>query len=487
MVVTRIAPSPTGSLHIGGLKMALYDYALAKKNNGKFILRIEDTDRNRFAEGAEAEAIAMLYAYGFPYDEVYKQSERLSLYKEYAEKLIEKGFAYYCFSTKEEIEVMRQKAQAEHKTFIFRSPYRDLPIEEACKKIENGQEYVIRQKLQENQVVEFTDPVQGLMQFNTNDIDETVLLKSDGFPTYHLAVVVDDHLMGVTHVFRGVEWLPSVPKHVLLYKAFDWEMPVISHLSVILDPDGGKLSKRKGSVSAKDFLDEGYLPEAVLNFLMLLGWSPAIKYGFGEKEREIFSLAEFIELFDMTDVNKASPVFNREKLIWFNQKYIQALSGPELVKRFTDWLTPGEEYKGLLELINSRGDDYLEKVLLLEQTRVKLLSDFTETIEFFYKFKGGTDFLAIKQTKNLTTEQIKGFFKESILLFEKYPDTLKDLNRESLEMFVREYAEKNELKAGSLFMALRLATTDSAFSPPLLEVIRILGKQEIIKRIASYL
>jgi glutamyl-tRNA synthetase len=362
-----------------------------------------------------------------------------------------------------------------------------MPLDEARARISKGDSYVIRQKLPENLNVEFTDPVQGLMSFNTNDIDETVLLKSDGFPTYHLAATVDDHLMGVTHVFRGVEWQSSVAKHVLIYKAFGWEMPIIAHLAVILDPEGGKLSKRHGAVSAKDFLKEGYLPEAVLNFLMLLGWSSPIKHDFGAKEREIFSLKEFIEIFDMKDVNKACPVFNREKLLWFNQKYIQALPISELIKRFTDWLSGQEQYNDLFSKINTRGNEYLEKVLLLEQSRVKLLGDFVQAVNFFYNFSGNIDFTQTKQTKDLTNEQLTSFFKEFNLLLNNYQEDLNDFSHEAEENFVRKYAEDRQLKAGSLFMALRLAITDSQFSPPLLEVLKILGKTETLNRIGNYI
>jgi nondiscriminating glutamyl-tRNA synthetase len=486
MVITRFAPSPTGSLHIGGIKMALYDYALARKNNGKYILRIEDTDRNRFVEGAEQEILDMLKIYGLVPDEIAKQSERLDIYKEYAEKLITSGDAYYCFSTKEELDALRKAANDEHKTFTFRSPYRDLSIEEAKKKIANGDYYVIRQKMPENETIEFTDPVQGAVSFNSNDVDDTVLLKTDGFPTYHLAAMVDDHLMGVTHVFRGVEWLPSVPRHVLLYKSLGWEMPVISHLAVILDPDGGKLSKRKGSVSAKGFIDEGYLPEAILNFIMLLGWSAPITYEHGEKEREIFSLEEFVELFDLKDVNKASPIFNREKLMWFNQKYIQMLSPESLVEKFLFWIKDRPEFAELSKKIETMGTGYLKEALKLEQTRIKLLSEIPASIELFYNYKGGFDFSTVKQTKDLSKEQITGFFKEFGLELNKYKDDLSDFSHEVWENFVRSYGEKSGLKAGSLFMALRLAITDSQFSPPLLEVIVILGKNEALRRLESF-
>jgi len=487
MVVTRFAPSPTGSLHIGGIRTALYAYAMARKNQGKFLLRVEDTDRNRFVPGSEQEIKDMLQAYGLDYDAELRQSDRLPLYKEYAEKLIALGAAYYCFATKEEIAKRRKEAETAGTTFKFRSPYRDLPLSEAQKKIAAGEPYVIRQKLPENQIVEFTDPVQGHMSFNTNDLDETVLLKSDGFPTYHLAVVVDDHLLEVTHVFRGVEWIPSVPKHVLLYKAFGWELPVIAHLPVILDPEGGKLSKRKGSVSAKGFLNEGYLPEAILNFLMLLGWSAPIKYEHGAKEQELFTLKDFVEMFDIKDINKASPVFNREKLIWFNQKYIQALSPDALVNKFTAWLKLQPGLDSFKQGIIKAGPDFLQKTLLLEQTRTKIFADMPAAIGFMFEHQGNVDLLATKHTKKLTTEIVSGFFSDAVTFLKGKDVSLKDLTHELWEEFVRSCAERDQVPAGSLFMALRLAVTDSQFSPPLLEVMQILGRDEIIARLTKYL
>lgn len=487
MVVTRFAPSPTGSMHIGGIRTALYAYAMAKKHKGKFLLRVEDTDRNRFVEGSEQEIRDMLKIYGLDYDSELRQSDRLPIYKEYAEKLIASGDAYYCFATKEEIAASRKEAEEAGISFKFRSPSRELPLSEAQTRIAAGEQYVIRQKLPQNEVVEFTDPVQGHMSFNTNDLDETVLLKSDGFPTYHLAVVVDDHLLEVTHVFRGVEWIPSVPKHVLLYKSFGWEAPIIVHLPVILDPEGGKLSKRKGSVSAKGFIDEGYLPEAILNFLMLLGWSAPIKYEHGAKEQELFTLTDFVEMFDIKDINKASPVFNRDKLIWFNQKYIQALSPDALFNKFSAWLQlqPGlEEFK---QGIINTGPDFVQKALLLEQTRTKILSEIPAAIGFFFVHKGNVDLLATKHTKKLNPEVLTKFFSDILTFLNDKALDLNDLTHELWENFVRSHAETAGVSAGSLFMAMRLAITDSQFSPPLLEVMQILGKDEVVARIRKYL
>ncbi len=489
MVVTRFAPSPTGSLHIGGVRTALYAFALARKNQGRFFLRIEDTDQNRFVLGSEAEIEKMLKAFGLHYDEKFKQSERLEKYQKYAKQLVQLGHAYYCFSTKEELEEMRNKAKEAGKNFVFRSPYRDLDVTEAEKRVAAGEPYVIRQKLPENHVVVFDDPVQGTMSFNTNDIDETVLLKSDGFPTYHLAVVIDDHEMQVSDVFRGVEWLPSLPKHVLLYKAFGWEMPVITHLPVILDPDGGKLSKRRGAVSAVGFLEEGYLPEAIINFLMLLGWSAPITYEHGEKEQEFFTLDAFVNMFSMKDLNKASPVFNRDKLLWFNQKYIQNLTADELSNKFIAWL---QEYgKKDLDLLKSHiikiGPDQLQKILLLEQTRIKMFSELPSAIAFYFEHNGGLVLNGYKQTKQMSDKVIQDFLNSYIQFLENYAHELNEMSHEIWETFVRDYAEKNELKAGSLFMLLRLAVTDSPFSPPLFEVMQILGKIEVVKRLKKYL
>lgn len=490
MVVTRFAPSPTGSLHIGGVRTALYAYALAKKAQGKFILRIEDTDQTRLVSGSEVEIEEMLTAYGLPWEEKYKQSERLAMYKKAAEELVEKGAAYYCFATKEELETVRNDNKLNGMHSVFRSPYRDMDLATAKKLVAEGKPYVIRQKMPDNHAIVFDDPVQGTMSFNSNDIDEGVLLKTDGFPTYHLAVVVDDHDMNVTHVFRGVEWLPSVPKHVLLYKAFGYEMPVITHLPVILDPDGGKLSKRRGAVSAKGFLAEGYLPEAILNFLMLLGWSAPIKYEHGAKEQEFFSLNEFIEMFEMHDLNKASPVFNREKLIWFNQKYIQNLSADELSNKFTTWLKAYANTPELQELsaeIIKAGPDMLQKILLLEQSRVKILSEIPVAIKFYFKHQGGLNLLDSKQTKKLSSDSVKAYLKEYADFVSAFEGELSEMSHETWETFTRNYAEKTAEKAGSLFMALRLVITDSPFSPPLFEVMQILGKNETIRRIQTYL
>jgi len=487
MVVTRFAPSPTGFLHIGGVRTALYAYLMAKHDNGKFILRYEDTDRKRLVQEGYDMILKGIQTFGMEPDEIYKQSERLPIYKEWAEKLIKKGAAYYCFMQTDDIDKLRGIADEEHKPFRFRSKYRDAPVEEAKKRIEAGEPYTIRQKLPGNREVIFTDELQGKVRFNTDDTDEGVLLKSDGYPTYHLAYLVDDFLMGVTHVFRGIEWMPSVPKHVLLYEALDIPIPKFYHLSLILDPEGGKLSKRKGAVAVHDFINQGYLPEALLNFIALLGWNPKIEHGFGETEREFFSMQDMIDLFDPADLNKPSPVFNREKLIWYNQKYIQNMQIDELQNKFIEWtkLTRLDDPE-FLAGIASKGPDYLNKILALENTRAKLLGDIPSAIRFYYIHKGDVEFNKFKQTKDLSNEIIKELLTGYIKNLSDKKIDLDNISHEDWEADIRSIAENKGLKAGSVFMLFRLTLTDTEFSPPLYEVMKILGQSEVIARLQSY-
>jgi len=486
MTITRIAPSPTGSMHIGGIRTALFSYALAKSKGGKFLLRIEDTDQTRFVEGAEEEIEAMLLAYGLPFDEKYKQTERKEIYKKHAEDLVKSGKAYYCFATKEEIEDARQLAETSKTIFRFRSPFRDSSMEEAIKRIEKGEKYVIRLKVPEGREILFEDQLQGKMVFNSEEIDDTILLKSDGFPTYHLAVVVDDHLMGVTDVVRGVEWIPSTPKHVLIHEAFDWEQPNFYHVPLILDPEGGKLSKRKGSVAAIDFIKQGYLPEAVINFLMLLGWSSPLPHEFGESEREIFSLKEFVEIFDVKDMNKSSAIFNRDKLQWFNQQYIKMLGLQELIKKYGEWHANNSERKDLRLLVSEKGEKYLEKVVNLVRDRASLLSEFDGLIEIFYIEPERVNFSEFKHTKGIQPDQIVEIINNFTNELKTKAEDLSDWPHEKWEEFMRSMAEGLGLGAGKVFMTIRLALTSSPATPPLYEIMEIIGKTEILTRLGKY-
>ncbi len=486
MVTTRFAPSPTGSLHIGGLRTALFAYAQAKKSGGEFLLRIEDTDQSRLVEDSEKEIEDMLLAYGLSFDKRYKQSDRKKTYQEYAKKLVDSGSAYYCFATKEEIQKERELAEKSGEVFRFRSSYRNTAKSEALGRIQNNEKFVIRLKTPEDYEVLFEDKLQGKMKFNTNEVDDTVLLKSDGLPTYHLAVVVDDHLMKITHVFRGVEWIPSIPKHVLLYEAFGWEMPEFYHLPVILDPEGGKLSKRKGSVSAIDFLRQGYLPEAILNFLMLIGWSPSLERKHGESEREIFSLDEFVEIFNTKDLNKSSGVFNRDKLIWFNHQYIAHLPVEVLVKKYGEWHAKYSDNLELRASIAEKGEVFLTKVLTLIQTRLKLLSDIDEAVLVFYQDGGKADFSKYKHTKNIAEADIQVILSDFVSELSLKREDISDWSHTQWEVFMREKATSLNLGAGKVFMTLRLALTNSSETPPLYEILQVLGKQEVLTRLSKY-
>jgi glutamyl-tRNA synthetase len=486
-VRTRFAPSPTGSLHIGGIRSALYPYALAKRFGGQFILRIEDTDQKRKVENGEQYIMDALKAYGLEWDEFYRQSDRLDIYKEYAQKLVDAGAAYYSFETKEQLEEARKLAAANKQIFQFRSPDRDLSAADARTRADKGESYVIRLKTPPDEDMQFEDAVQGKMSFNTRDIDDTVLLKSDGFPTYHLAVVVDDHLMEITHVLRGFGWIPSIPKHILIHRAFGWEMPVYGHLTDILNPDGkGKLSKRFGAVAALSFIEKGYLPEAVLNFLMLLGWSSPEARVHGEKERELFTLLEFVEIFDLKDLNKSNQRFDQVKLDWFNQKYLQNEDLDKLVVDFTTWLTNYGENEQLKKDIAEKGNDFLKQTLELVHERSKLLADLPVALGFFYARPPKADFAGSEKLKQVSADQVKTVLEKFSAELEKQAG-IDTWGHEGWEQSVRTLADELTLKAGDAFMVLRMAMTGSEFSPPLFEAMVLLGKTEVLSRIKNCL
>lgn len=397
-VRTRFAPSPTGSIHIGGLRTALYAYALAKHEKGDFILRIEDTDKKREVPKGKEKIKETLETFKIPWDEYFVQSERLPLYKKAAEKLVEEGHAY------EDEGAIRIKIPADEKV-----SYHDFVLDKE-------------------------------ISWDTNTLKDLVLLKSDGFPTYHLAVVVDDNDMGITHVLRGHDWLPSTPLHLLVYKFLGFEAPEIGHLTDIMDPEGGKLSKRKGSTSCEGLIKEGYLPEAILNFVMLLGWAP-------KDNRELFTLEEFVKEFDPKGFQKANPIFNKEKLDWFNGEYIRKLSIKELVERLG--LKPSEKTNSIVGLI---------------QDRIKKLSDFDSFAEFFFKEPKVDTALFGKNYKSHLSAALEALIKGIPL---------------------NEVPKENNFNVGDFFMDLRIAITGSKFTPPINESIEILGKEEAEKRIKA--
>lgn len=489
-VRTRIAPSPTGGLHIGHIRTMLYDYALANKHAGEFIVRIEDTDQNRYVEGAVENILKIINEYGLTYNEgpivggkfgPYVQSERLEIYRKYSEELVEKDLAYYCFLTPEETEELQKQSRLENKK--LRSPYRESTKDEINKLKESGKDWVIRLKVPENTDIEFDDAVLGHLKFNTNEVDDQVLIKSDGFPTYHLAVVIDDHLMEVTHILRGNDWLSSTPKHVLLYKAFGWEMPIVAHLPNLKEKDSNKkLSKRHGAVFAVQFLQEGYLADALLNFLMLLGWSSPEARVHGEKEKEIYSLKEFTKLFSLDRVQKTALVsFDREKLLWFNKEYIKSKSNNELKEIFVNWYKEYAEENDLSTFILQDYD--LEEKIGLIKDRATTLKDILTQLAFFYKAPKNIEW-KIKQTEN-TIEIIDDLKKEFFELFTAFDANSKNWKHEDWEPKMRAIGDKYSKKHGDIFMVLRLAIVGSPFSPPLFEAMQLLGKNEVLKRLTA--
>ena len=335
---TRIAPSPTGFAHVGTAYQSLFDYVWAKKHNGQFILRLEDTDRARLVEGADKNLYGMLRWLGLSFDEgpdiggphgPYVQSQRLPIYQEHVQQLIAKGHAYYCFCTTERLAQMRLEQQKNHQPPKYDRHCTNLSQEQVVAKLDDNQPHVVRMKVPEGQT-QFNDRIRGQITFQNSEVDDQVILKSDGFPTYHLAVVVDDYLMGITDVIRGEEWISSTPKHILLYQFFGWELPVFTHLPLLLNNDKSKLSKRKNDVSLNSYKEQGYLPEAIINFLAQQGWSHP-------EGKDIYSLDEMIHLFDWDRVPKTGSIFGFDKLNWYNGQYIRALDQKDLTQRLTEY------------------------------------------------------------------------------------------------------------------------------------------------------
>ncbi|MBU1151550.1 glutamate--tRNA ligase [Patescibacteria group bacterium] len=488
MIKTRFAPSPTGYLHVGGLRTALYCYLFAKKNKGKFVLRIEDTDQERFVEGATENLIKTMKWCGMDYDEgphadasetgdcgPYIQSKRTDLYKKYADELMEKGRAYRCFCSKERLDEMREAQTKNKQAPMYDRKCCDLPESEIQKKLDAGKPFVIRQKIP-YELIKFKDLIRGNVQFHGKTIDDQVLVKSDGFPTYHLANVVDDHLMKITHVIRGEEWLPSTPKHIALYQAFGWEIPEFAHLPLLLNPDKTKLSKRQGHVAVEEYINEGYLREAILNFVAFLGWNP----GSGE-EKEIFSLEDLEELFSIEKVHKAGAVFNLEKLDWFNWQWRR--------KKFEDEVDNDQEkrHQKLYELCKQhltegqmQNEELLKKALFTVQEKIlQNPKEASAHIDFYFK-------LPHYEKELLTHEKMKVDLNQAKVSIEESKKSLENLEKwteETIKESLTQIVEKLEVKNGQVFWPIRAALSGLQFSPGVFEIAFVLGKEETINRL----
>lgn len=470
MVRTRIAPSPTGIPHIGTTRTALYNYLFAKQNKGKFIVRIEDTDRKRLVPGAQEKILEILRLLGILWDEgpevgglykPYVQSEKLEIYKELAEELVKKHKAYYCFCTKEQLAEMRKEQQRQGKIPCYDKKCLKLTKEKIEKNIRDNKPYVIRLKVPQGRKISWQDFVQGKIEFNSSDIDDQVLLKSDGYPTYHLGVVVDDYQMKISHVLRGVEWISSTPKHILLYEAFGWKLPVFGHLPIILGPDKAKLSKRHGAKSAIDYQKEGYLPEAINNFMAFLGWSY-------KDNSDLLTLEELIKVFNINRVRKANPIFDIDKLKWFNGQWIRKKNDQKLAKL----LKPFIKFK-----IN---DKKLLKLVPLVKERLIVLSDINDLITFLIPLKKFDIKQVFKQSKK-NKKKVRHLIKETIRVLEKISE--REWVRQKLESGLRDLRDKfSDWKTREFFMTIRVIVTGKPISPPLFESIEILGRNETLKR-----
>lgn len=475
-----MAPSPTGEYHIGHIRTVLYNYAFAKKHDGDFLIRIEDTDRERFVEGATDRILDVIKDYKLDWDEgprkegeygPYIQSERLDIYKHHAEELVEKGAAYHCFCSKERLDSLR-KEQKEKGLPVTRYDKKCLGLSKADvqERLAAGEPYVIRLNVPENREINFHDEVYGDISINTDSLDDQILLKSDGYPSYHLAVVVDDHLMDITHVMRGNDWIPSTPKHILLYEAFGWEPPKYVHLPNLKEKGGDKkLSKRFGAVFAADFLEEGYLPEALLNFLMFLGWNPGT-------EKEIYTLEEFINDFSIDRVHSTDLVaFDRDKLLWLNGFYIRETDVNVLYQKIMDWKDKYsvELPKEFLEEENGK------KVLSLIQERLKTFIEIPELTKYFYEEPMVEKDLIVSYTKE--ESRTKKILEAFIKLFENIEKwEPKDIHDESFALL-----KANDYSPKEGFMTVRVAVSGVKATPPIEDTLKMLGRESTINRLKN--
>ncbi|MCR4314179.1 MAG: glutamate--tRNA ligase [Candidatus Uhrbacteria bacterium] len=477
-VKTRFPPSPTGFLHVGSLRTALYNYLFARKHKGTFLVRVEDTDRERLVEGAVESLIHTLETVGLTYDEgpilvdgklsekgengPYTQSNRLSIYKEHADKLVEQGSAYYCFCSKERLEELRHQQQIAKLQTKYDRHCLKLDKDETSRRLLAGESHVIRLLIPDGQTT-FHDEIRGAITIDNAQIDDQVLMKADGFPTYHLAVVVDDDLMGVTHIIRGEEWISSVPKHIILYNAFGFPLPAFAHLPLILNADKSKLSKRQGDVAVEDYLEKGYLPEALINFVALLGFNPT-------GDHEIYTMEELIDAFDLSRVNKSGAVFDRSKLDWMNGQYIRSVDPSRLFELAVPFFGAA----------SSLSDDKKRKLLDVEKERLITLKDLEERVGMYLELPEylTNDLVWKKADANDAQMHLKTLLQilesTGLSVFE---------DKELIESAVKKYIEDNGFQNGNVLWPLRVALSGQRQSAGPFDLLWALGREEGLARI----
>lgn len=469
-VRTRFAPSPTGFMHIGNLRTAIFSYLIAKHENGDFILRIEDTDQTRKVDGAVEFIQNTCKLCGLTFDEgpiegqygPYFQSERLDIYKKYAEELVEKGKAYYCFCTEDRLEKLREIADKSKIPFMYDGKCKHLTKEEVQEKLKNGEKYVIRQAMPKHGVSIYNDMVYGKIEVENRILEDQILIKSDGYPTYNFANVVDDHLMGITHVVRGNEYLMSTPKYNLLYEYFGWEKPTYIHLPLVLGEDGQKLSKRNGDASFMDLYNDGFMPEAIVNYLALLGWAP-------QNNEEIFTLEELVNNFDAKRISKAPAVYDIKKLKWINSHYIKKLDSDELLKITLPHLKNAYN-------LTEKSEDWIKELVSLYKDHIAYGKEIVEVTSIFFNENIELNDECIEFMKDESIPNTIKVFKEEI-------ENIADWTVDNISNAINSTKEKANVKGKMLYMPIRIKTTGVMHGPELPNTIHLIGKETILKRL----
>ena len=468
---TRFAPSPTGYMHIGNLRTAIFEYLIAKHDNGDFVLRIEDTDQTRKVEGAVDFIYDTLSLCGFKIDEgpknqgeygPYIQSERIDIYKKYALELVEKGAAYYCFCSEERLEKLREVASLNKQAFMYDGHCRNLDKEEVEKRIASGEPYVIRQAMPKTGETVISDVVYGDIVIDNSVLEDQILIKSDGYPTYNFANVVDDHLMNITHVVRGKEYLDQTAKYNLLYEAFGWDKPTYIHVAMVLGEDGTKLSKRNGDASFMDLYNEGYLPEAIVNYLVLLGWSH-------ETNQEVFTIDELINIFDPKRISKSSSQYDVKKLNWFNAQYIKKLDNDKYLELVIPFLK--EAYD-----VSSKSEEWLNHLVSIYQNHISYGKEIVNEVKLFFEDDISLSEECIEFMKQDGVADTLNVFKEEIL-------SISDWSVDSISTAINNVKEKAGVKGKMLYMPIRIAVSGIMHGPELADTIYLIGKDLVLKRL----